>query len=298
MKQSQNKVKKAVFIVAGLGTRFLPYTKAQPKEMLPIVDKPIIQYLVEEAVEAGITEIIFVTAKGKESIENHFDKSFDLENSLTKKGKLELLGNIKKIEQLASFSYVRQLEQLGDGHALMCAKPWIAPDEPVLMVFPDYIMPKSNNTFAKMIEAYDSTGSTIIATDYVDESQVNKYGVVDFTNTDSEGIINLKGFVEKPKSILEAPSNLINIGYAVIPPFFWENMTSSNSIGDGEIRVSDTYTQMLANGDTILAITPTKSGYDCGQPVGFIKATIDFALDRPEFAQELKAYLQEKVKGM
>jgi UTP--glucose-1-phosphate uridylyltransferase len=293
------KVQKAVFIVAGLGTRFLPYTKAQPKEMLPIVDKPIIQYLVEEAVEAGITEIIFVTAKGKESIENHFDKSFDLEHSLTKKGKLKLLEEVKKIERLASVSYVRQLDQIGDGHALLCARPWISDDEPVLMVFPDYIMPKQNQTFVKMIDAYNKTGKTVIATDYVPESQVSKYGVVDFEDTGDNNVINLKGFVEKPKTIAEAPSNLINIGYAVIPPSFWESMNGANStVGDGEIRVADTYTYLLEQGESILAIKPEFQGYDCGQPIGFIKATIEFALSREEFRDELTEYLKAKAKEL
>ena len=171
-------IRKAIFVVAGFGTRFLPITKSVPKEMLSIVDKPIIQYLVEEAVECGIEDIIFVTGRGKNSIENHFDKSYELEQTLVEKNKQELLEEVEKISKLANFAYVRQPIQKGDGHALLCAKPFIDPNESVLVVFPDYLMPKTNKTFAKMIEMHQKTREIVLATDFVPMEEVSIYGVL------------------------------------------------------------------------------------------------------------------------
>lgn len=288
-------VKKAIFVVAGFGTRFLPATKAQPKEMLPIVNKPIIQYLVEEAVEAGIEEIIFVTGRGKNSIENHFDKSYELEDVLEQKGKNTILKEIAEIADLANFAYVRQPVQKGDGHALLCARPFVDREEAVLMIFPDYIMPKENQTIKKMLSLYEKENKTVIATDYVPASTVSEYGVIAFEPTKDQNAVNIKKFVEKPK-IEDAPSNLISIGYAVLPPKIWDYLESAqSSTTDAEIRVADAYISMLDDGGEILAITPEKEGYDCGSILGFLKATVDFGLERDDIGNDFLDFLKKKI---
>jgi UTP--glucose-1-phosphate uridylyltransferase len=288
-------VKKAIFVVAGFGTRFLPATKAQPKEMLPIVNKPIIQYLVEEAVEAGIEEIIFVTGRGKNSIENHFDKSYELEDILEQKGKSKVLREISEISDLANFAYVRQPIQRGDGHALLCARPFVDDYESVLMIFPDYIMPKENQTIKKMLELYEKENKTIIATDYVPMEKVSDYGVIAFDTTDKDNVVSINQFVEKPKTD-EAPSNLINIGYGILTPKIWEYLESAeSSTHDAEIRVADAYISMLNDGNQILAITPDKEGYDCGSVLGFLKATVDFGLERCDIGSEFLDFLRTKL---
>jgi len=289
------KVKKAVFVVAGFGTRFLPMTKAVPKEMMPIIDKPIIQYLVEEAVEAGITEIIFVTGRGKNAIENHFDKNYELEATLVEKGKHTLLDNVEKISKLANFAYVRQPVQKGDGHALLCAKPFVDLPEPVLVIFPDYIMPKSNGTLKKMVQFYEETGEPVIGTDFVPESEVSKYGILAFEDTVNSEIVKVTDFVEKPKT-QDAPSNLINNGYAIITQDIWDLLSSAEStVSDGEIRVADAFINLIHSGKHLYALKSVKHGYDCGNPLGFLKATVDFALDREEFNGDFKDFLKSRV---
>ncbi|MEM1312026.1 MAG: UTP--glucose-1-phosphate uridylyltransferase [Patescibacteria group bacterium] len=290
------KVKKAIFVVAGFGTRFLPITKSVPKEMMPIIDKPIIQYLVEEAVQAGIEDIIFVTGRGKNAIENHFDKSYELESTLVEKGKHDLLSNVEKISKLAEFAYVRQPVQHGDGHALLCAKSFIDLDEPVLVVFPDYIMPSSNQTLDKLIKFYGEFGKPVIATDFVPQEKVSKYGIVDYDSS-SEGkeIVKVNGFVEKPP-IDQAPSNMINNGYAVIDKTVWNHLEQAESTaGDGEIRVADAFVKMTNAGQELYALRAEKSGYDCGTPVGFLKATVDFALNREDLKQEFTQFLENRI---
>ena len=209
------RVKKAVFLVAGFGTRFLPISKAIPKHMLPIVDKPILQYLVEEAVAAGIEDVIFVTGRGKTAIEDHFDTSYELEQTLIGKGKTKLVQEIEKISNLANFAYTRQPTPRGDGHALLCAKPFIH-DEPILVVFPDYIMPPENQTFARMVDFYNQSGQAIIATDEIPMEKTSQFGVIAYENTDDNGILKINEFVEKPAS--NPPSNIINLGHAILTP--------------------------------------------------------------------------------
>ena len=289
-------IKKAIFVVAGFGTRFLPATKAQPKEMLPIVNKPIIQYLVEEAVEAGIEEIIFVTGRGKNSIENHFDKSYELEDILAQKGKKAILSEVSQIADLANFAYVRQPVQKGDGHAMLCAKPFVDHEEPLLMIFPDYIMPQGNQTIKKMLDLYNLKGQMVIATDYVPKAKVSDYGVIDFEPTENESIVSVKRFVEKPKRE-EAPSNLISIGYAVLTPNIWNYLgKAESSTQDAEVRVADAFIKMLEDGHQILAIKPEKEGYDCGSILGFLKATVDFGLERDDLGDEFRNFLKNKVE--
>jgi UTP--glucose-1-phosphate uridylyltransferase len=284
-------VKKAVFVVAGFGTRFLPITKAVPKEMLPIVDTPIIQLLVEQAVAAGIEDIIFVTGRGKASIENHFDTSYELERTLVEKDKTDRLAEVENISKLANFAYVRQPIQRGDGHAILCAKPFLDDDEPILMVFPDYIMPSGNQSFQRMIAAFDQTGETIIGLDEVPEEMVSQYGVIQ-PGVEDDNSVEIKGFVEKPKS--NAPSRLINNGYAVLAPSFWDNMVDADSnTDDGEIRVADGYIRILEAGGKLVGVKPTEPGYDCGNKLGYLKACVDFALVHPDLNGEFKAFIKK-----
>jgi UTP--glucose-1-phosphate uridylyltransferase len=290
-------ITKAIFCVAGFGTRFLPATKAQPKEMLPIVDKPIIQYLVEEAVQAGIKEIIFVTGRGKNSIENHFDKSFELESSLVEKGKHKLVDDVDKISKLANFAYVRQPIQKGDGHALLCAKPFIDPTETVLVIFPDYLMPAKNHTLSKMIDIYREHRQPVIAADTVSDEKTHLYGVMAFEETGIDNIVKVKEFVEKPKQGT-APSNLINAGYYIITPEVMNELSlSEGTAGDGEIRVADAFVKLTKKGHDIYALKPDQQGYDCGDKIGFLKATVDIALDREDLKIEFMEFLKKRINN-
>jgi UTP--glucose-1-phosphate uridylyltransferase len=287
-------IKKAIFVVAGFGTRFLPATKAQPKEMLPIVDKPIIQYLVEEAVEAGIKEIVFVTGRGKQSIENHFDTSFELERVLAQKGKTDLLNSVQKISNMANFAYVRQPQQKGDGHALLCAEPYIETDESVLVIFPDYLMHKSTKGIQNIIDIYNKYQQPVVCGDIVLDDQTHLYGVMDFDRIDDSGAVKVKGFVEKPKT--NAPSNLISAGYFVITPKIIKLLqTTQSKHADGEIRIADALVDYLENNGELYAFQPEIGGYDCGTFLGFLKATVDFGLDKPELNGEFLAFLKTKV---
>lgn len=288
-------IKKAVFVVAGFGTRFLPATKAQPKEMLPIVNKPIIQYLVEEAVEAGIEEVIFVTARGKNSIENHFDKSYELDDILTKKGKDSVLEEVSKIANLAKFAYVRQPEQHGDGHAFLCAKPFIREDESVLVVFPDYLMSPETKAIQKIIDIYNKTKRPVVCADIVPKDKVSGYGVIDFEEAEDASMVKIKKFVEKPK-VEEAPSNLISAGYFVLTPELIATLEDSlSTTADGEIRIADALTKMCNEGKDLYAFRPDKPGYDCGSILGFLKATVDFGLRREDLGKEFKEFLASKI---
>lgn len=295
-------IKKAIFLVAGFGTRFLPATKAQPKEMLPIVDKPLIQILVEEVIEAGIEEIIFVTGRGKNSIENHFDKSYELEQTLVEKGKRDLLEQVSNISNLAKFAYVRQPVQNGDGSAIMCAAPFVDNNEPVLYVFPDYIMPRTNNTFKKIIEAYQNKYEVILGVDEVDVKDVHKFGTMSWESTDESHLIKLKSFIEKPPKdcipdgVVNNNTAYINLGYGVITPLLWKYLAQAESTtSDGEIRIADALTAMLEDGHAMYAVTPVDRGYDCGSKLGFLKATVDHALQREDLQEEFAEFLKTRV---
>lgn len=286
-------IKKAIFVVAGFGTRFLPATYAQPKEMLPIVDKPIIQYLVEETVAAGITEIIFVTGRGKNSIENHFDRNFELESMLLQKGKTEKLKEVEKISKLANFAYVRQPSQKGDGNALLCAKPFIDNNESVLVIFPDYLMPKENKAIKKIIDIYQTYHEPVICGDIVEDSEVSKYGVMAYEPTENDEVVKVTSFVEKPKEGT-APSNLINAGYFIITPevlSILEQTESTNA--DGEIRVADAFVKLAEDNRPLYALKPKQQGFDCGSILGFLKATVVFGLKREDLGQDFKDFLKK-----
>jgi UTP--glucose-1-phosphate uridylyltransferase len=263
--------------------------------MLPIVDKPILQYLVEEAVNAGIQDVIFVTGRGKNAIEDHFDTSFELEQTLIGKGKTDLLKQVESIAKLANFAYVRQPEPRGDGDAIKHAKPFIN-GEPVLVVYPDYIMPTQNNTFKKMIDFYNRTGDVIIATDTVPMDRVSAFGVIAAEETEQSDILKVSKFVEKPKRE-EAPSNMINLGHHIMTPQVWTALQETNSTaGDGELRIADAFVRMIQQGQSLYALRPEVSGFDCGNAVGFLKANIYEALRRGDIKEELLEFLRETLQ--
>ncbi len=289
------KIRKAVFPAAGFGTRFLPVTKSQPKEMLPIVDKPVIQYLVEEAVASGIEEIIIVTGRGKRSIEDHFDYSFELEHTLVEKGKHELLKEVQDIAKLATFVYVRQPMPLGDGHAVLCAKDIIG-DEPFAIMFGDDIVDGPKPALKQLIEAYEKTESSVIALEKIDQKDTEKYGIADpETEIDTgDGLLKqLKGFVEKPKPE-QAPSNLGIIGKYVVTPEIINALESAAPSKDGEIRLIDGFMQ-LQQTQKIYGYEIQGKRYDTGHKLGLIEATIDFALKRDDLGPRLKKYLKSLV---
>lgn len=283
------KVKKAILPVAGFGTRFLPATKAQPKEMLPIVDKPVIQYLVEEAVESGIEEIIFVTGRGKRAIEDHFDISFELEETLVEKNKQDLLKEVQKISTLAKFSYVRQPLPLGDGHAILQAYHLIG-NEPALIIFGDCLYDSLVPASKQLMETYEKYGDSVIGLSEVEKEEVSKFGVIDGTRLD-EFTLEVKGIVEKPKPE-NAPSNLVAVGKYIITPEIFEVLSKMSSGKSGEIRLADAFEIMLTQNRPIYGRILEGEWLDTGDKFNFLKATIHMALKHPEVGEKLKNYLQ------
>lgn len=283
------KITKAIFPVAGFGTRFLPATKAQPKEMLMVVDKPVIQYLVEEAVKAGIEEIIFVTGRGKRAIEDHFDYSFELEKTLVEKNKLDLLKKVKEIENLARFSYVRQPIPRGDGEAIRCAAHLVSPDEPVLVMFGDTLFDSPVSPVKQVLDTYEKYGDSVVGLSRVSESEVDKFGVIDGLDL-GEGNYEIKNFVEKPP-VGSAPSNLAAVGIYVITPEVFGVLGEMESGKSGEIRLADAFDQMLEKGRPIYGRQIEGEWLDTGNKFNFIKATIKYGLKDPEVKEDLKALI-------
>jgi len=283
------KIKKAIFPVAGFGTRFLPATKVQPKEMLPVVDKPVIQYLVEEAVASGIEEIIFVTGRGKHVIEDHFDSSFELEYNLVEKDKRDLLKEVRKIANLAKFSYVRQPQPLGDGHAILCARHLINDNESVAVMFGDDIADSEVPVLKQLMDVYEKYGDTVMALMSVPIGEVSRFGVVGSIRVD-ERTHEIKKFVEKPKS-KEAPSNLIVVGKYIITPEVFDKLEESKN-DKGEIRLANAIIRMLKENRPIYGYEFEGERYDCGDKFGFLRATIQMGLKHPEIKDRLRDYLK------
>jgi UTP--glucose-1-phosphate uridylyltransferase len=287
-----NKIRKAILPVAGFGTRFLPATKAQPKEMLPVVDKPVVQYLVEEAVASGIEEIIFVTGRGKRAIEDHFDVSYELEDTLVEKNKHELLEQVRKVSNLAKFSYVRQPVPMGDGHALLCAKHLVNEGEAVAVLFGDDIVDNEVPALKQLLNVYEKYQDSVVALTAVPKEEVSKFGVVDSLRLD-ERTHELKSFVEKPK-MEDAPSNLAAVGKYVIT---WEVFQVLETIKagskDGEVRLADAFIKMLLAGRPIYGYELEGQRHDCGDKFGFVRATIALGLKHPEIGEKLKQYLRD-----
>ncbi|HNV12268.1 MAG TPA: UTP--glucose-1-phosphate uridylyltransferase [bacterium] len=289
------KVRKAILPVAGFGTRFLPATKAQPKEMLPVVDKPVIQYMVEDAVAAGIEEIIFVTGRGKKAIEDHFDHSFELEHTLVEKNKLDLLAKIKKIDSLAKFSYVRQSVPLGDGHAINCASHLVF-DEPILIMFGDTLYDAPISPVKQIIDLYDYYQDPVIGLSEIDRNKVDKFGVIDGLDL-GNGNYEIKKFVEKPK-IEEAPSNLAAVGLYVITPEVFRSLDKMKDGKSGEIRLADAFDLMLAENHPLYGKKIEGEWLDTGNKFNFIKATIKMGLKDSEIKDDLADFIKNVSKNI
>ncbi|TDX59278.1 UTP--glucose-1-phosphate uridylyltransferase GalU [Orenia marismortui] len=287
------KVKKAVIPAAGLGTRFLPATKAQPKEMLPIVDKPTIQYIVEEAVESGIEDLIIVTGRHKRAIEDHFDKHLELEIALEKKGKKELLETVRDISDLINVHYVRQKEAKGLGHAILCAKTFIG-DEPFAVLLGDDIVKAKKPVTKQLIEVFEEKEATVIGVQEVPDNLVHKYGIVDYSIQYGD-LYRVKELIEKP-NLADAPSNIAILGRYIITPEIFEILENTPRGKGNEIQLTDAL-QRLMGTEEVYAQIFTGKRYDIGNKLGFLEATIEFALDREDIKGDFKTYLQKLIKN-
>jgi UTP--glucose-1-phosphate uridylyltransferase len=281
------KVRKAIIPAAGLGTRFLPATKAMPKEMLPIVDKPTIQYIVEEAIASGIEDIIIVTGKGKRAIEDHFDYSFELEQNLFEKGKFELLDEVRKPSKLADIHYIRQKEPKGLGHAVWCARKFIG-DEPFAVLLGDDVITNEPPCLKQMIEKYDRYRASIIGVQNVPDDQVSRYGIID-GNPMEERFYSVNNLVEKPKQE-DAPSNLAIMGRYILNPRIFDILGEQEPGAGGEIQLTDAIAK-LNQYEAVYAYDFEGTRYDVGEKMGFIQTTIEFALQRDELKYDLLNYL-------
>jgi len=285
------KITKAVFPVAGLGTRFLPATKASPKEMLPIVDKPIIQYAVEEAINAGITELIFITGRTKRSISDHFDKAYELENELMKKNKNNQLKLIREIiPDGVTCVYIRQAEPLGLGHAILCAKSTIG-NQPFAVILPDDLIDDgSSGVTKKMVSLYESSQQSIIAIESIPNDDTKKYGIVEIVNQDTKPLLKLKSIIEKPKPE-QAPSNLAVVGRYIFNPEIFSYLEQIKIGADSEIQLTDAI-GMLLKSETVYAYEFLGQRYDCGSKLGYMKASIKYALKDSEISDDLFKYMK------
>ena len=287
------KVRKAVFPAAGLGTRFLPATKAQPKEMLPLVDKPLIQYGVEEAIHSGIQNIIVVTGRGKSSIEDHFDVSFELEQLLESKGKSELLSMVRAISDMIDISYVRQKEALGLGHAVHRAKELVG-NEPFAAILSDDVISSETPCVRQLLDVYEYYGASVLALLEVPKEQISAYGVVDAEQVGDNGqgnrLFRIRNMVEKPRPA-DAPSNLAIIGRYILTPEIFHCVESIEPGSGGEIQLTDALKYMLRN-RPIYGLKFEGTRYDAGDKLGFLKATVEFALSRHDLGESFRAYLK------
>ena len=283
-------VKKAIIPAAGLGTRFLPATKAQAKEMLPIVDKPTLQYIIEEAIESGIEEILIVTGRNKKSIEDHFDRSVELELELEQKGKTAMLEMVQDISNMVNIHYIRQKEPKGLGHAIHCAKSFIG-DEPFAVLLGDDIVDADTPCLKQMIDAYDEYKTTVLGVQEVARENVDKYGILDVKHIEDR-VYKVKDMVEKP-SIEEAPSNIAILGRYIITPEIFNILENQAPGKGGEIQLTDAL-QTLATKEAIYAYNFEGRRYDVGDKLGFLEATVDFALKRPELRDEFIEFLKIK----
>ncbi len=283
-------IRKAIIPVAGMGTRFLPAAKAQPKEMLSVVDKPVIQYIVEEAVESGIEEIVFVTAIGKRAIEDHFDRNFELEYRLEQKKKMKELESIKAIGKLAKFAFVRQTKPLGDGHAVLSAIPFVNQDEPVAVLFGDDIIDGKKPALKQLMEVYEEYHDPVVALQKVPRKQVSNYGVIGGKSV-RKNVWEVQEFVEKP-AVADAPSDLIVIGRYVLTPEIIALLPEVQAGKDGEIRLADAFAAYLKKDRALYGCVFEGTRYDCGNKLGFLKAQVELGLKHPEIGKELKAYLR------
>jgi UTP--glucose-1-phosphate uridylyltransferase len=286
------KVTKAIIPAAGLGTRFLPATKAQPKEMLPIVDKPTIQYIVEEAVKSGIKDILIISGRGKRAIEDHFDKSYELEETLAKKEKWEDLYQIQEISKLANIHYIRQKEPLGLGHAILCAQSFIK-DEPFAVMLGDDVVYSEKPCLKQLIEVFDNYSTSVIGVKEVSEDEVSKYGVIRSDREVEPKISRVVDLIEKPRKE-NAPSRLAITGRYILTPEIFSLLERTLPGAGGEIQLTDALSA-LAKEQQILALYYEGERYDVGDKFGFIKATLDFALQREELKEDILEYMKNSA---
>jgi len=288
-----SKVRKAVFPVAGLGTRFLPATKANPKEMLPVVDKPLIQYAAEEAVAAGITELIFVTGRAKRSIEDHFDKAYELEAELEKNNKSAMLEIVRQVlPPHVSCIYIRQAEPLGLGHAVLCAKPAVGNEPFAVILADDLIDGRPKGCLAQMIDVFSHYNTGVIAVQPIPREDTDKYGIVEVRPIDQR-VGKIQSIVEKPKPDV-APSNLAVVGRYILPGSIMDILENTQRGAGGEIQLTDAIASLL-NQQQVLAYEFEGVRYDCGSKLGYLEATIDYALQHPELKEQFQEFLRRKL---
>ncbi len=286
----ENKIKKAVFPVAGMGTRFLPATKANPKEMLPVVDKPLIQYAVEEAIEAGVTELIFVTSSTKRAIEDHFDKNYALESELEKHNKQELLDVVRSIlPKGVNCVYIRQPEALGLGHAVLCAKSVVGRNPFAVILADDLIGGDSRGTMSQMAEVYAQYGSSVLGVEQVEKSETNKYGIVS-SSPFSRKLTQVNGIVEKPHPD-EAPSTLAVVGRYILTPRIFHLLQGIGKGAGGEIQLTDGIARLLDD-EHVLAYEFDGVRHDCGSKLGYLQATVEYGIKHPTLGSDFSEYLK------
>lgn len=284
-------IKKAVIPVAGLGTRFLPATKAQPKEMLPLVDKPVIQHVVEEAIHAGIQDIVLVTGRGKQAIENHFDVAYELEDALQRRGRMEDLELVRSITRMAAFAYVRQGEPLGLGHAVLCARTAVG-DTPFALLLGDDVFEEANPALGPLLEAFERTGKSVVGVQRVPHEQVNRYGIVNAPR-DAPPAWDVTAIVEKPQPA-EAPSDWAVVGRYVLTPEIFEHLSAIPPGVGGEYQLTDALAILAREGRLVAARIPAKR-FDTGNKLDYLKANVEFALNRPDLKREFLDFLRTVV---
>jgi len=289
----RKKVTKAVFPVAGMGTRFLPATKSVPKEIMTLVDRPLIQYAIDEARAAGIKEFIFVTSRGKSALEDYFDHAPELENKLRQDGKEELLATLKSTNMdSGAIAYIRQHKPLGLGHAVWCARRLIG-NEPFAVMLPDDVIAAEKPCLQQMVEAHAETGGSMVAAMEVPKEKVSSYGVLDL-HEDRGSVVSVKGMVEKPPAD-EAPSNLAVIGRYILTPQVLRNLNKIKPSAGNELQLTDAIAQEIEQGRDVFGYRFRGERFDCGSKAGFLQATVAFGLARPELRDEFSQYLSEMV---
>ncbi len=289
----QRKVTKAIFPVAGMGTRFLPATKSVPKEIMTLEDRPLIQYAIDEAREAGITEFIFVTSRGKGALEDYFDCAPQLEQTLREKGKTKLLEAVEATNmESGAIAYIRQHKAMGLGHAVACASRLVA-DEPFAVILPDDVIAGETSCLKQMVDAYEETGGCMVAAMEVPSSKASSYGVLDVKD-DMGSLVSVKGMVEKPAPGTE-PSNLAVIGRYILTPDIFKNLKNQNEGAGGEIQLTDAIATEISKGENVYGYRFQGRRYDCGSKAGFLQATVAFALEREDLRDELAQYLEELI---
>jgi len=287
-----NIVTKAIFPVAGLGTRFLPATKSIPKEIMTLVDRPLIQYAIDEAREAGITDFIFVTARGKSALEDYFDSNPELEKTLKAKGKTALLEQLRDTDmESGAIAYIRQREALGLGHAVWCARRLIAPNEPFAVLLPDDVISGPVGCLKQMVEAYQEVGGNMVATMEVSADEISNYGVIDPKSIDGR-LVTAKGMVEKPATD-EAPSNLAVIGRYILRPEIFSALQKQSTGAGGEIQLTDAICAQIESDPPVTGFRFEGQRFDCGSKAGYLQATVAFGLARAELHDEFRAYLDQ-----